>query len=95
MKERQQIYTEAINTYGKENQKLIAIEEMSELTKALTKDTRYPDNPKIKDNVAEEIADVQIMLFQLIMMFDCENQVNNYIDLKTERLGGRLQNNAE
>ena len=51
----------AVHTWGKEHQKLIAIEEMSELTKALCKDTRYPNTPAVLDNVAEEIADVRII----------------------------------
>ena len=80
----------AVHTYGKEHQKLLAIEEMSELTKALCKDTRYPDNPAVLDNVAEEIADVRIMLDQLERIFACSEQVRKYKHKKIKRLADRI-----
>ena len=80
----------AVHTYGKEHQKLIAIEEMSELTKALCKDTRYPETTAVLDNVAEEIADVRIMLDQLEYIFDCSAKVEEYRKRKIYRLVDRI-----
>lgn len=80
----------AVHTWGKEHQKLIAIEEMSELTKALCKDTRYPNTPAVLDNVAEEIADVRIMLDQLEHIFACSEQVRKYKHKKIKRLADRI-----
>lgn len=80
----------AVHTYGKEHQKLIAIEEMSELTKALCKDTRYPNTPDVLDNIAEEIADVRIMLYQLEFIFQCSDTVEKYKRKKIKRLADRI-----
>lgn len=55
-------YAEAVRAYGKQSQLVMAMEEMSELTKELSKNLRGADNFKA---LAEEIADVEIMLEQL------------------------------
>ena len=69
------ILQQAIELYGKEKQVDMAIEEMSELTKALLKERRKdavtgfsPDIPRLLDDVYEEIADVEIMIEQLMLM---------------------------
>lgn len=68
----------AIETYGKDAQLTKAVEEMSELTKALCKYKecqRKYDNPlnrkpqEAYSNIEEEIADVFIMLVQLLAFF--------------------------
>lgn len=81
------ILNKAISTYGHNSQMLMAIEEMSELTKAICKYKRYGDNV---NDIAEEIADVTIMLEQLKMMFDVYPEVEMNIDLKLKRLERRL-----
>lgn len=81
------IMNKAISTYGQDSQMLMAIEEMSELTKAICKYKRYGDNV---NDIAEEIADVTIMLEQLKMMFDVYPEVEMNIDLKLKRLERRL-----
>jgi NTP pyrophosphatase (non-canonical NTP hydrolase) len=53
------IYDQALNHFGIDAQKIKAIEEMAELTQAICKDT----------NIAEEIADVQILLEQLKIVY--------------------------
>lgn len=88
-----EILQKAIDTYGDEMQIAVAIEEMSELTKALIKDKRH--NYKILDdwqNTAEEIADVKIMVEQLEMIFDCKEEVDKQIEFKLNRLKERLEN---
>ena len=64
----------AIDTWGSEMQIVVAIEEMSELTKALTKYIRAnnlaaDDIVWIATNIREEMADVGIMLNQLCLIF--------------------------
>lgn len=56
----------AVDTYGKEAQLIICMEEMAELTKELSKNLRGQEN---RQSVAEEIADVEIMLEQLKLIF--------------------------
>ena len=62
----------AIETFGKEAQIIMAMEEMSELIQALSKNIRGEDNV---DNIAEEIADVSIMLEQMMIIFACSDKV--------------------
>lgn len=58
------IHQRALNKFGEQNQKDMAIEEMSELTQALMKERRGRES-----NVAEEIADVQIVLDQMKLLY--------------------------
>lgn len=60
------VVREAIRHYGKQNQIDKAIEEMGELIQALIKNRQNVDNV---ENVIEEIADVEIMMQQLCLMF--------------------------
>lgn len=64
------VICDAIDTYGREAQTDICIEECSELIKALLKYRRLPleerlatKGMKVLENIQEEIADVQIMLW--------------------------------
>lgn len=63
------ILEKAIETYGVEAQIRMAFEEMAELTQAICKSLRGADN---LNNVVEEIADVEIMLEQIKMIYDIE-----------------------
>ena len=58
--------------WGYDAQARMAIEEMSELTKALCKYERFGKEnapQEIKDNILEELADVHNMIAQLEMYF--------------------------
>ena len=96
-----------IDHYGYDHQSRQYIEEMSELTKAINKFWRYQMNEgKInfdqaienssdeKDNLIEEIADVQICLNQMIQMLNCKKDVNKVIDFKLNRSLNIIKNNA-
>ena len=61
------IFEKAIETYGADLQKQVAIEEMAELTKEICKDFRGKGD---REHIIEEIADVDIMLQQLMIMYD-------------------------
>ena len=82
-----QILGRAISFYGSEMQRVIAIEELSELQKELCKSLRSgADRP----HIAEEIADVQIMLEQMMMLYECHEDVAIWRDRKVSRLYERL-----
>lgn len=98
-----EILKRAINTYGSEAQIDVCIEEMSELTKAIIKFKRASQKIDFMDvrafrnyiaakvsDIAEEIADVEIMLEQMKMIFKCEDEANKQVDNKLKRLGDRL-----
>ena len=73
-----------IDHYGTLNQKLIAIEEMAELQKAIVKHIRQESEENI-NSVIEEIADVQVMLEQLKMIFSCRTKIDEIMDAKIDR----------
>lgn len=85
-----EILKSAIARYGENAQMIIAMEEMAELTKELSKFLRGSHN---EDAIAEEIADVRIMLEQLEIMFDCAGAAAVYQEAKVERLRKRLEDN--
>lgn len=93
-----EILQKAIDTYGVDAQSDMAIEEMSELTKEILK-LRRAVNGKMhsailadcKFKIADEIADVEIMLTQLKMMHNCEELVEERKEYKVNRLNERLE----
>lgn len=85
---RDEILKNALSHYGGNMQMIVAIEEMSELIKELCKVFRGSENSA---HIAEEIADVRIMLDQLQIMFDCSGKVEIYEAAKVERLRKRLE----
>lgn len=82
---------ECIRIYGKRSQVDMAIEEMSELTKALLKERRIPDEYLSTEHIAEEMADVIIMLEQLMLIFDNVAEIQRQIFLKLERQRKRIK----
>ncbi len=82
-----ELYRLAISTYGVEAQTLMVMEEMAELQKELCKHARGKDN---QFAISEEIADVLIMLDQMMVLHDCESIVAQYKADKLERLKERL-----
>ena len=77
------IYTEAIKTFGALPQMVVAIEECSELQKEIVKIIRKKGD---LTNLAEEIADVEIMLEQLKLIFTVHDKVIEQKGRKIERL---------
>lgn len=86
--ESDEIYRAALETFGKSSQMQVAIEEMSELTKELCKNGRGQENTT---RITEEIADVEIMLRQMVMLFDCAGQMETFRRYKLERLAERIE----
>ena len=86
-----EILTAALNRWGPELQTAVAIEEMAELTKELCKHARGTHNA---DAIAEEIADVYIMLRQMEMLHGVEERVIWWYNAKLARLETRLEQEA-
>ena len=90
---RKEIECRAILTYGAQMQGDMCIEEMSELTKAILKYRRAENKNKneaeyLEDNIIEEIADVQIMLDQMRIIFGDTSSQEEY---KLNRLWARME----
>lgn len=90
---RNQILHDAVDTFGRDSQMMMMVEEMSELTKAISKFTRYGyDNAGIllySIDVIEEIADVQIVLDQMKIIFDRQS-IEHVEQEKLKRLENRI-----
>lgn len=85
MKEEKQkrVYKALLDTKGLDNQIIVCIEELAELTKELTKFLREKGNTM---NLFEELADVEICTDQLKEIFDQHNGVEFFKDFKLNRL---------
>ncbi len=81
-----------VNHCRKADQVIILIEEMSELTKELTKALRGErDN---RAHIAEEIGDVQLMLNQALIIFNIDPKViDEVMDFKIDRTLNMINEN--
>ena len=76
-----EILITAIRTFGETAQEGVAIEECSELIQAISHKHRGREH-----NIAEEIADVEIMLEQLKIINNCHKEVEEIHKQKIDRL---------
>lgn len=105
--ERAKVYDRAIRYYGANEQTIVAIEEMSEVIKALTKHLRshYPGRLITNEgeiaisnslaSIIEEVADATIMLEQLRLIYEINEEVGAAMDAKIERLKERIGYNDQ
>lgn len=85
----EEIIEKAIETYGSINQCIVAMEEMAELQKELSKAIR---GEAVRENIVEEIADVEIMLQQIMRVFEInKKEVLSIKKAKLTRLEQRLK----
>ena len=91
------VLCDAIVTYGREAQTDMCIEECSELIKALLKYRRFPPEEWLSKkrlntlkSIQEEIADVQIMIWQMDLMYGY-GFTGDQIDKKIDRLRERIK----
>ena len=82
------ICRKVVEMFGADLQQMVAIEEIGELLQAISKRARGKDN---RDNLAEEIADVEIMLEQLKHIHKCHGEVDHWKEKKLMRLCGRIE----
>lgn len=94
-KEAGKIIENAVKTYGPLMQMVVTIEELSELQKELTKCIRNGDLEQhtlvMNPALAEEMADVEIMLMQLYYMAGNEKTVDEIAESKLKRLAKRIE----
>ena len=85
----ERLYKKAIEEHGAFLQTVVAIEEMAELQKELSKAIRNDENI---GHIAEEIADVEIMLSQIKIIYGIsEAEVNAHKEYKLRRLERNLK----
>lgn len=82
------VFQKALDAWGAEAQALCLLEEMAELQDALCK---YKRGRRTVEDIAEEIADVGIMLDQMKLCFHIEETVEAQRAQKTARLAERLK----
>lgn len=80
------VFMNAVRMWGKEAQTDMMIEEMAELTKEIMNERRGRDH-----NIAEEMADVQIMLSQMEIVFANGEELARIYWEKVARLDQRLK----
>jgi hypothetical protein len=88
-----------MDRYGIQNQSLVAMEELSELQKAVSKLVRYPeertkpfDFKGLRNNLIEEMADVIICMDQLKEYYKVKtSEIQSIIDSKQARQRRRLE----
>ena len=86
--ERVKTYMNALIAYGDQKQMIVAVEELSECQKEICKILRGGEN---FSHLAEEIADVLIMMEQMALIFGLEEKVCKYMDIKVTRLDDNLK----
>lgn len=90
MLETNEITEKAISMYGKVYQSIIAMEECSELSQAISKCIRSPEEGA-RENLVEEMADVLICLGQLKSIYQVsDEELREWTECKLERLERRL-----
>lgn len=93
------INNETVDRYGIERQSLVAMEELTELQKAISKLVRNPEEKTkplefkgLRNNLIEEMADVIICMDQLKEFYQIERpEIQELIQAKQERQAKRLE----
>lgn len=83
----EEVLQDAIDTFGRENQLMILIEELAELQTALIHFKRGRCDSLA---VAEELADALICIDQAMLIFKCESLVDDIRFYKIARLRRRI-----
>ena len=75
----------AVDCFGETSQLIVAVEECSELQKEITK---YIRGKRCPENIAEEIADVLIMIGQIQVIYPevTDDLINTFITKKLGRI---------
>lgn len=92
------VNNETMDRYGIERQSLVAMEELSELQKAISKLVRNPEEKTkpleykgLRNNLIEEMADVIICMDQLKEFYGIDHsEIQSIIDSKQTRQRRRL-----
>lgn len=87
------ILRKAVDYYGSSMQELKAMEELGELIRAVARTWTCGEDERDKahENLAEEMADVEIMLEQLEIIHKNRDKVALWRDIKLGRLMSRMR----
>jgi len=93
----EEIDRKALEMWGLDLQIIIAIEELSELQKALCKFLRHKGKEctPIVESISEEIADVEVMINQIKMAFQNHDFVAQKKGEKLQKVSERLSKTKE
>lgn len=91
--EQKDICKRALDNFGKQSQIIKAMEECAELIQALAK-SRTSDGDWLMSEVVEEMADVQIMIYQLSLLCGQED-FEHMLNYKISRLATRIRGRSE
>lgn len=83
-------YKKIADHYGLRRQLWQTVEEMAELTQVICKTGRY-DMDTVRDHLAEEVADVSIMIDQLVYLLG-DNMIAKIREEKIKRQLERIKN---
>lgn len=85
------IAQDALEHFGATTQICQTMEECAELIQALNKSLRHQSDPeKVRHNVLEELADVTIMIEQMKLHFDEEEEFDEILEAKKDKLRSYL-----
>ena len=89
LESRQKIYGAACGNWGKDAQTVVTLEEMAELSVELAKilnNKRDLNDMSDRAKLIDELADVSIMIEQMVFNYDVEKHVNERINFKLLKL---------
>lgn len=91
--EQQKVCADVLAFYGYDMERMVAIEEMSELTKELSKQKRGEGN---REHLIEEIADVYICLEKIEQMNNITHEeLSEWITRKIDRIDKRIKSEGK
>lgn len=82
------VYTDALECWGEDFQKSMFHEEIGEVLTAMSHEMRGRCG---KEAVLEELADLQIMLNQMVVLYGTDAEFENIINTKLTRLIDRIR----
>ena len=86
----EKLLIKAINTFGEESQRDMAVEECAELIKALCKYNRGISD-RTADDILEETVDVSLAVEQMRYIFDHDGQFEEIRKKKLDRLAQKIE----
>lgn len=81
-------YTDALNLWGEDFQKSMFHEEIGEVLTAMSHEMRGRCG---KAAVLEELADLQIMLNQMVVLYGTDDEFKDIINAKLTRMINRIE----
>lgn len=87
------IMLEAISTFGQFGQLGVLQEECAELIAAVSRYRR--GRPNAEHNLVEELADVSIMVKEIILAINCDEAVEKKCEIKLKQLKKRIEKYQE